>query len=52
MEYAGEIGVDLNLVPLAAGVLADAMAEGLADRDWSSYITLIERGRAGVEVRA
>jgi 3-hydroxyisobutyrate dehydrogenase-like beta-hydroxyacid dehydrogenase len=51
VEYADEIGVEMYLVPHAAEVLAAAMAEGMADRDWSSYITLIERG-AGVEVRA
>lgn len=50
-EYADEIGVEMNVVPHAAEVLADAMAEGMGDRDWSSYITLIERS-AGVEVRA
>jgi 3-hydroxyisobutyrate dehydrogenase-like beta-hydroxyacid dehydrogenase len=50
-EYAGEIGVEMNLVPYASRVLADAMRQGLADRDWSSYITLIEES-AGVEVRA
>lgn len=51
VEYADEIGVEMNVVPSAARILADAMEEGLADRDWSSYITLIERS-AGVQVRA
>jgi 3-hydroxyisobutyrate dehydrogenase len=51
VEFAGELGVPMNIVPNAAAVLADAMQHGLGDRDWSSYITLIEEA-AGVEVRA
>jgi len=50
VEYADELGVQMSVVPHAAEVLAEAMQHGLADRDWSSYITLIEES-AGVEVR-
>jgi 2-hydroxymethylglutarate dehydrogenase len=49
-EYAADIGVTMNVVPHASQVLADAVDQGLGDRDWSSYITLIEQS-AGVEVR-
>jgi 3-hydroxyisobutyrate dehydrogenase len=51
VEYADELGVQMSVVPHAAEALAEAMQRGLADRDWSSYITLIEES-AGVEVRA
>ena len=51
VEYADELGVEMSVVPHAAEALAEAMQRGLADRDWSSYITLIEQS-AGVEVRA
>lgn len=51
VEYAEELGVEMNVVPRASRALAEAMEQGgLADRDWSSYITLIEES-AGVEVR-
>jgi 3-hydroxyisobutyrate dehydrogenase len=50
VEYADELGVQMSVVPHAAEALAEAMRHGLADRDWSSYITLIEES-AGVEVR-
>ena len=50
VEYAAELGVQMSVVPHAAEALAEAMQHGLADRDWSSYITLIEES-AGVEVR-
>jgi 3-hydroxyisobutyrate dehydrogenase len=50
VEYADELGVRMSVVPHAAEALAEAMQHGLADRDWSSYITLIEES-AGVEVR-
>jgi 3-hydroxyisobutyrate dehydrogenase len=50
VEYADELGVQMSVVPHAAEALAEAMQHGLADRDWSSYITLIEES-AGVEVR-
>jgi 3-hydroxyisobutyrate dehydrogenase len=50
VEYAEELGVQMSVVPHAAEALAEAMQHGLADRDWSSYITLIEES-AGVEVR-
>jgi 3-hydroxyisobutyrate dehydrogenase-like beta-hydroxyacid dehydrogenase len=51
VEYASELGVEMNIVPHASEALAAAAQRGLADRDWSSYITLIEDS-AGVEVRA
>ena len=50
VEYAEELGVQMSVVPHAAEALAEAMQRGLGDRDWSSYITLIEES-AGVEVR-
>jgi 3-hydroxyisobutyrate dehydrogenase len=50
VEYANELGVQMSVVPHAAEALAEAMQRGLGDRDWSSYITLIEES-AGVEVR-
>jgi 3-hydroxyisobutyrate dehydrogenase len=50
VEYADELGVQMSVVPHAAEALAEARQHGLADRDWSSYITLIEES-AGVEVR-
>lgn len=50
VEYADELGVPMSVVPRASQALADAMAEGLSDRDWSSYITLLEE-QAHVEVR-
>ena len=50
VEYADELGVQMSVVPHAAEALAEAMQRGLGDRDWSSYITLIEES-AGVEVR-
>jgi 3-hydroxyisobutyrate dehydrogenase len=50
VEYADELGVRMSVVPHAAEALAEAMQHGLADRDWSSYITLIEES-AGVAVR-
>jgi 3-hydroxyisobutyrate dehydrogenase len=51
VEFAEELGVPLHVVPRAARALAEAMSAGLADRDWSSYITLLEE-QAHVEVRA
>jgi 3-hydroxyisobutyrate dehydrogenase-like beta-hydroxyacid dehydrogenase len=51
VDYAAELGVPLSVVHQASEDLADAMRRGLGDKDWSSYITLLERA-AGVEVRA
>lgn len=51
VEYAEQLGVPMNVVPRAARALAAAMDGGLADQDWTSYITDIER-QAQVEVRA
>jgi len=50
VEYAEDLGVPLRVVADASRALSAAEADGLADRDWSSYITPIERA-AGVEVR-
>jgi hypothetical protein len=41
VEYAHALGVPMSVVPEAARALASAMSQGLSDRDWSSYITLI-----------
>jgi len=50
-EYAAELGVPLDLVREASRALAGAEERGLGDKDWSSYITMLEEA-AGVEVRA
>lgn len=51
VEYADQLGVPMHVVPEASRALADAEQQGLADRDWSSYITLLEQA-ADVEVRS
>jgi hypothetical protein len=38
---AHALGVPMSVVPEAARALASPMSQGLSDRDWSSYITLI-----------
>lgn len=50
VEFADELGVPVDVVTGAAHRLATASDNGLADRDWSSYITLIENA-AEVEIR-
>lgn len=50
VEYADELGVRMSVIPEAARALAAALEHGLSDRDWSSYITLLEQ-QANVEVR-
>jgi 3-hydroxyisobutyrate dehydrogenase-like beta-hydroxyacid dehydrogenase len=50
-EFAGELGVPLRVIPSILAAMTDASEAGLADRDWSSYITLLEEA-AGVQVRA
>jgi 3-hydroxyisobutyrate dehydrogenase-like beta-hydroxyacid dehydrogenase len=50
VEYAEELGVPMHVVSGASQALSDAEKSGLADRDWSSYITAVEAA-AGVEVR-
>jgi 3-hydroxyisobutyrate dehydrogenase-like beta-hydroxyacid dehydrogenase len=50
VDFAAQMGVPISIVPRAAAALAEAMEQGLSNRDWSSYITLIEEP-AGVEVR-
>jgi 3-hydroxyisobutyrate dehydrogenase len=49
-ETAGSIGVDLMVVPFIASAMTNAAARGLGERDWTSYITLLEE-QAGVLVR-
>jgi 3-hydroxyisobutyrate dehydrogenase len=51
VEFAEQLGVPISIVEGASAALAAAQGRGLGDRDWSSYITLME-GAAGVEVRA
>ena len=48
-EYAEDLGIPLPVVSHAAAALAEAMKSGLADKDWTTYITLLEK-QAGVEV--
>lgn len=50
-EYAQELGVPLTVIPSILAAMTAASESGLADRDWSSYITLLEEA-AGVEVRS
>lgn len=49
-EFAGEVGVPLRVIPCILGAMTEACEDGLADRDWSSYITLLEEA-ADVQVR-
>jgi 3-hydroxyisobutyrate dehydrogenase-like beta-hydroxyacid dehydrogenase len=49
-EFAGELGVPLRVIPCVLKAMTEASESGLADRDWSSYITLLEEA-ADVEVR-
>jgi 3-hydroxyisobutyrate dehydrogenase len=49
-EFADEVGVPLRIIPCIQRALAEAADSGLADRDWSSYITLLEQA-ADVLVR-
>jgi 3-hydroxyisobutyrate dehydrogenase-like beta-hydroxyacid dehydrogenase len=50
VEYAEELGVPVHVVSGASEALSNAERSGLADLDWSSYITPIETA-AEVEVR-
>ena len=50
VEYAEELGVPVRVISGASDALSSAERSGLADRDWSSYITPIETA-AEVEVR-
>lgn len=49
-SYAEELGVPLSIVARAREALSEAVAQGLGDRDWTSYVTILEDA-AGVEVR-
>jgi 3-hydroxyisobutyrate dehydrogenase len=49
-EFAGELGVPLRIIPSILAAMTDACDDGLADRDWSSYITVLEEA-ADVQVR-
>lgn len=51
VEYAAELGVPVSIIQRASEALAEAIRCGLGDKDWTSYITLLEEA-AGVEVRA
>jgi 3-hydroxyisobutyrate dehydrogenase-like beta-hydroxyacid dehydrogenase len=50
-ELATELGVPLQVIPCILDAMTQACEAGLADRDWSSYITLLEEA-ADVQVRA
>lgn len=50
-QFADELGVPLTLIACASEMLGQAMEQGLGEKDWSSYITLLEE-QVGVEVRA
>jgi 3-hydroxyisobutyrate dehydrogenase len=50
-ELAEDLGIPVRLVSCALAAMTDAAQHGLDDKDWSSYITLIEDA-AGVQVRA
>jgi 3-hydroxyisobutyrate dehydrogenase-like beta-hydroxyacid dehydrogenase len=50
-EYAASLGVPLRIIPAAYAALQEASENGLAHRDWSSYITVLEEA-AGVTVEA
>jgi 3-hydroxyisobutyrate dehydrogenase-like beta-hydroxyacid dehydrogenase len=49
-EFAADVGVPLQVTPAILAAMTRACEAGLADRDWSSYITLLEEA-AGVQVR-
>jgi 3-hydroxyisobutyrate dehydrogenase len=51
VDFARELGVPLSIVTSASAAMIEAMSSGLADKDWSSYITLLEHA-TGVQVRA
>jgi len=50
VEYAEELGVPLAIVQRASEAMAAAVQHGLGDKDWSSYVTLLEDA-AGVQLR-
>jgi 3-hydroxyisobutyrate dehydrogenase-like beta-hydroxyacid dehydrogenase len=50
VEFAESLGIPLTVVESAYAAMRRGLAEGLGDKDWSSYITLLEQA-AGVEVR-
>jgi 2-hydroxymethylglutarate dehydrogenase len=49
-EFAGDLGVPMHVIPCILAAMTQACEAGLADRDWSSYITLLEEV-ADVQVR-
>jgi 3-hydroxyisobutyrate dehydrogenase len=49
-ESAANLGVHLTVVPFIEQAMVNAAAQGLSERDWTSYITLLEE-QAGVVVR-
>jgi 3-hydroxyisobutyrate dehydrogenase len=49
-ESAASLGVHLTVVPFIEQAMVNAAAQGLSERDWTSYITLLEE-QAGVVVR-
>lgn len=51
VDYAEEIGVPVRVVKCVADSLDEALKQGLAEKDMTSYITLLEKA-TGIEVRA
>jgi 3-hydroxyisobutyrate dehydrogenase len=49
-ESAASLGVHLSVVPFIEQAMVNAVDQGLGERDWTSYITLLEE-QAGVVVR-
>jgi len=49
-DFADELGVPMQVIPAILAAMTRACEAGLADRDWSSYITLLEEA-ADVQVR-
>lgn len=49
--YAKELGVPIKILQCASNLLADAVKQGLGEKETSAYITLLEKA-AGVEVRS
>lgn len=50
LEYAKEIGVPFTFVKTVADNLAEGAKQGLADKDSSAYVTILEK-QAGVELK-
>jgi 3-hydroxyisobutyrate dehydrogenase-like beta-hydroxyacid dehydrogenase len=49
-QFAADLGVPVGVVERTSELLNLAIQHGMADKDWSTYITLLEAA-AGVEVK-